>query len=236
MVMRQYCGFVEGYMATTDADLHGDKLAPTAISSLERQLNENPDRRVLNVRHDPKHLIGDIVEWRVDSKSDWRGLWVKVGIYEGCEDFLAQMEKGELGFFSLEAYHLEEGTHGIPDGNEFSADTYRMRLEVRPDLRHEVTERLAGEDIESRVFVRKGADFPAIIEIATTSALIVLKLYDIWKNIRDREKGEKTSVQQNVNIFNIVISNQTLNFEQHNVEYIVQHLEQTKDCGDRKRP
>jgi len=232
--MRQYCGFIEGYAATTDVDRHGDKLTPSAISSLERQLNENPDRRVLNLRHDPNCLIGDIVEWRIDSKNDWRGLWVKVGIYEGCEDSLAQMQKGELGFFSMEIYDLEEGTHGVPTGKDFSANTYRMRLEVRPDLRHEVAERLKKEDIESRVFVRKAADLPTVIEIAATSTLIVLKLYDIWKNIRDREKGDKSTAQQSMNIFNIVFNNQTLSFEQHNVEYITQHLEQTKDHNDEK--
>ena len=242
MVMRQYCGYVESYAITTDGDLHGDKITPEAIDSLCKQIDENPSRRVLNRGHDSNQRIGDIVEWRVDSKGDWRGLWVKIGVYEGCEGVLAQMQSGEMGGLSIEAYSLEEGTLGVSGDGDFSANTYRMKLEVRPDLRHEVAEELKDERVETRGFIRKAVDIPAIIEkavdisaiieIAADSTDIVPALYGLWKILRDRERETEPVTQQSVNIFNIVIGDQTLNFEQNNVEHIIQLLEQTRDNGD----
>lgn len=230
-LIKEYCGFIEGYIATTDIDKHGDRLTSEVIEDIEVQIRKNPTRRMVNIGHDPNRQIGEILEWRIDSRNDWKGLWAKVGIYRGREDILSMIENGELTAFSYEGAIADKGLEAPSQDERSPPGKHGISLEVSPDLRAQVVEGLRGQHAQVRSIVRKAEDLPAIIELVSASSSIVVTLYEIWKMLKERrreEKGSPSGTPRTV-VFNIVIDDLRMNFEDYSVAQVVQIFEKAKN-------
>lgn len=98
---KDFIGYVMGYICTTDVDSHGDRFPPEFIDNFKKQIDQNPMLRIMKLQHNVKDSSGEMVEYRVDTKGKWKGLWAKVGVYKNRKDVWEMIEKGELTGFSM---------------------------------------------------------------------------------------------------------------------------------------
>jgi len=200
--MNKFIGYVEGYICTTNVDSHGDKLTPEAIESIKDQIERDPTLRTMYLQHEVSQPCGEILELRIDTKSEWKGLWAKVGIYKNRKDVLGMIENKELTGFSIAGRVLEEQKLEVCSEKDL---IYKFDLEVDPQYWGEIKDILDKKGIQSEVYVRKALDIPVIISVAANGLFIIDKLYDYWKN---RKK-------QGVNInIKIVIEDKKFDFNQ----------------------
>jgi len=207
-----FIGYVEGYICTTDIDLHGDRFAPEAIDRIKEQIEQNISLRTVYLEHDISQPCGEILNLRVEKREGWKGLWVKVGIYKDREDVWEKIEKKELKGFSLAGKVLE--FQRFKNVGEEAA--YKFDLEVDSSLKWEIKEILDKEGVKSEVYIRKAWDIPTIISVTTNALVIVDILHKYW--INRKKQG------QNITL-NIVIGKQKFTFDQSSPDDIKRHLE-----------
>ncbi|HZK12386.1 MAG TPA: XkdF-like putative serine protease domain-containing protein [Atribacterota bacterium] len=205
---KDYIGYVEGYICTTNIDSHGDKLSPENIENIKKQIDQKPMLRIMKLKHNIKDSCGEMVEYRVDTKGKWKGLWAKVGIYKNRRDVWEMHKSGELTGFSISVKLVED------DSDFMEKDKFFIK--INPEYRHEIKEILDKENIKNEVYLKKAADEGAIFSIIIPVGLFIINiLYDYWKTKRENNK--------NINI-NITIQNKNYNFINSSPDEIKKHL------------
>ena len=205
---KDYIGYVEGYICTTNVDSHGDKLSPENIENIKKQIDQKPMLRIMRLKHNIKDSCGEMVEYRVDTKGKWKGLWAKVGIYKNRRDVWEMHKSGELTGFSISVKLVED------DSDFMEKDKFFIK--INPEYWHEIKEILDKENIKNEVYLKKAADEGAIFSIIMPVGLLIINiLYDYWKTKRENNK--------NINI-NITIQNKNYNFINSSPDEIKKHL------------
>jgi len=91
---------LEGFAATSDLDLQGDVITPSAIKESAKDLEKNST--VLD-NHDPNKRVGVVLK----SEARPGGLWIQVRISETVPDIRKQIEEGVLNKFSIKRQVIE---------------------------------------------------------------------------------------------------------------------------------
>lgn len=205
---KDYIGYVECYICTTDVDSHGDKLSPENIENIKKQIDQKPILRIMKLKHNIKNSCGEMIDYRVDKKGEWKGLWAKVGVYKNRKDVWGMIERGELTGFSI------GGRLGKFDSS-FSKKN-KIFIKITPQYWREIKEILDKENIKNEVYLKKAADEGAFFSIIIPVGLFIINiLYDYWKTKRENDK--------NINI-NITIQNKNYNFINSSPDKIKKHL------------
>jgi len=208
---KDYIGYVEGYIYTTDVDSHGDKLSPEDIDNFKKQIDQKPMLRIMKLKHNIKESCGEIVSYRVDTRGKWKGLWAKVGVYKNRKDVWEMIEKEELTGFSI------GGRLGKYDSS-FSKKN-KIFIKITPQYWQEIKEIIDKEEIKNVVYLKKALDEQAIISIIIpiipVGLFVIDKIYNYWKAKRKNDKK--------INI-NITIQNKNYNFINSSPDEIKKHL------------
>ena len=205
---KDYIGYVEGYICTTNIDSHGDKLSPENIENIKKQIDQKPMLRIMRLKHNIKDSCGEMVEYRVDTKGKWKGLWAKVGIYKNRRDVWEMHKSGELTGFSISVKLVED------DSDFMEKDKFFIK--INPEYWHEIKEILDKKNIKNEVYLKKAADGGETFSIIIPVGLFIINiLYDYWKTKRENDK--------NINI-NITIQNKNYNFINSSPDEIKKHL------------
>jgi len=193
---KDFIGNVEGYICTTDVDSHGDRFLPEFIDNFKKQLDQNPMLRIMKLQHNVKDSSGEMIEYRVDKKGKWKGLWAKVGIYKNRKDVWEMIEKGELTGFSMSVKTFEFNF----------AKKNKIFIKISPQYWHEIKDIFDKINIKSEVYLKKALGEQAIISIIIPVGLFVIdKIYNYWKTKREKDKNINISVtiqEKNYNFIN----------------------------------
>lgn len=205
---KDFIGYIEGYICTTSIDSHGDKFLPEDIDSFKNQIDQNQRLRIMYVKHNIEGPSGEMVEYRVDTKGKWKGLWAKIGIYKNRKDVWEMHKSGKLTGFSVGVKLVEK--------NSSFTEKDKFFIKINPQYWHEIKEILDKENIKTEVYLKKALDESAIFSlIITTGYFVIDKLYDYWKTKREKDK--------NVNI-SITIQEKNYNFINSSPSEIKKHL------------
>jgi HK97 family phage prohead protease len=183
----EYIGFIEGYAATTDVDLHGDKLTPEAIENMAEQINNNPKLRIAPYNHDITQPMGYITDFRVDTKGSWKGLHIKVGVYKSRPDLWKKVLSGDIKGFSYGARIREMEYKKMPDTN------CSFTIEIINEEWHQICDILSKLGAKVEPDVRKAWDTPIIITVTLSILTLpasIYGLYDLWKRLGGKSKGQ----------------------------------------------
>lgn len=203
---KDFIGYVEAYICTTDVDSHGDRLSPEFIDSFKKQIEQNPKLRIMKLQHNVKDSAGEMVDYRVDKKGKWKGLWAKVGIYKNRKDVWERIEKGELTGFSMS---LKSSEFNFTKKN-------KIFIKINPQYWREIKDIFDKINIKTEVYLKKALSEQAIISIIIPVGLFVIdKIYNYWKTKREKDKS--------INI-NINIQNKNYNFINSSPDEIKKHL------------
>lgn len=221
MVEEKYIGYTEGFIATTSVDSDGDMLAPDAIESMASQLRSNPKLRTVYLNHDMSQPVSEIIEFEVRRKGDWKGLWVKVGVFADRADVWRMMERGELTGFSFGARVSEAKTvNSIGVDSNNPSEKYNFQIEVDNRSKWDVKDILDSEGIQNQLIVRKAMDAVSIIVVTSASLQIIYVLYAFWQQKRKSERDFNITVN---------IGNVNVNFSKHTPEEIVSKIEANEE-------
>jgi HK97 family phage prohead protease len=221
MAEDKYIGCVEGFIATTNVDSDGDMLAPEAIESMASQLGSNPKLRTMYLNHDMSQPVSEIIEFEVRSKGDWKGLWVKVGVFADRADVWRMMERGEITGFSFGARVSEAKTvNSIGVDSNDPSEKYNFQIEVDNRSKWDVKDILDSEWIQNQLIVRKALDAVSTIIVTAASLQIIHILYDFWQ----RRRESNIDINISINIGNV-----SIDFSKHTPEEIVSKIEANKE-------
>ena len=203
---KDFIGYVMGYICTTDVDSHGDRFPPEFIDNFKKQIDQNPMLRIMKLQHNVKDSSGEMVEYRVDTKGKWKGLWAKVGVYKNRKDVWEMIEKGELTGFSMSVQ---------TSGFNFTKKN-KIFIKISPQYWGDIKDIFDKINIKSEVYLKKALGEQAIISIIIPVGLFVIdKIYNYWKIKRENDKS--------INI-NINIQNKNYNFINSSPDEIKKHL------------
>jgi len=205
---KDYIGYVEGYLCTTDVDSHGDRFSPEDIDNFKKQIDQKPMLRIMKLKHNIKDSCSEIVSYRVDTRGNWKGLWARIGIYENRKDVWEMYKRGELTGFSIGV------RHGKFDSS-FSKKN-KIFIKIDPQYWREITGIFDKINIKTDVYLKKALGEQAIISIIIPVGLFIIdKIYNYWKTKRENDKK--------INI-NITIQNKNYNFINSSPDEIKKHL------------
>jgi len=191
---KDFIGYVMGYICTTDLDAHGDRFSPEFIDNFKKKIDQDPMLRIIKLQHNVKDSSGEMIEYRVDTKGKWKGLWAKVGVYKNRKDVWEMIEKGELTGFSVS---LKSSGFNFTKKN-------KIFIKIDPQYWREITGIFDKINIKTDVYLKKALGEQAIISIIIPVGLFIIdKIYNYWKTKREDDK--------NINI-NINIQNNNYNF------------------------
>ena len=203
---KDFIGYVMGYICTTDVDSHGDRFSPEFIDNFKKQIDQNPMLRIMKLQHNVKDSSGEMVEYRVDTKGKWKGLWAKVGVYKNRKDVWEMIEKGELAGFSMSVK--------TPGFNYTKKN--KIFIKISPQYWGDIKDIFDKINIKNEVYLKKALGEQAIISIIVPVGLFVIdKIYNYWKTKRENDKS--------INI-NINIQNKNYNFIDSSPDEIKKHL------------
>lgn len=217
---KKFIGYVTGYICTNDIDSHGDKLTPETIEDIKDQIERDSSLRTMFLQHDESQPCGEMLEFRVDTKGEWKGLWAKIGVYKNRKDIWEMIKNRRLTGFSIGARVLEEQRLEVCNEEDL---VYKFDLEVDSRLKSEVKDLLDKEGLKSEVYIQKALDVPTIITVAASGLFIIDRLYEYHKRLKKKKQKKQRDVT--VNYFNIVIGEQRFNFNQNSLDEIKKHLE-----------
>lgn len=197
---KDFIGYVMGYICTTDVDSHGDRFPPEFIDNFKKQIDQNPMLRIMKLQHNVKDSSGEMVEYRVDTKGKWKGLWAKVGVYKNRKDVWEMIEKGELTGFSI------GGRLGKFDSS-FSKKN-KILIKITPQYWQEIKEIIDKEEIKNVVYLKKALDEPVIFSLIITVGLpiVIDKIYNYWKTKREKDQSIKININIQNNNYNFINS------------------------------
>jgi len=189
---KEYFGFIEGYVATTDIDSQGDCLTPEVIEKFAEVLRNDEEKRVTYYQHDTKQPMGYITDFCVDTKGSWKGLRVTVGIYKSRPDLWEKVKSGELKGFSYGGEIVDMEYKKMPNS------PCSFSIEVEGGDWHHIRDMLNEMGANTKTVVRKAADYPTII--AVTTGLLALPgtiygLYEMWKRLSGKGKSERYRIK-----------------------------------------
>ena len=189
-----------GYICTTDVDSHGDRFPPEFIDNLKKQIDQNPMLRIMKLQHNVKDSSGEMVEYRVDTKGKWKGLWAKVGVYKNRKDVWEMIEKGELTGFSI-------GVRLGKFDSSFSKKN-KILIKITPQYWQEIKEIIDKEEIKNVVYLKKALDEPVIFSLIITVGLpiVIDKIYNYWKTKREKDQSIKININIQNNNYNFINS------------------------------
>ncbi len=193
----RFCGYTEGIAAGTNVDNHGDKLTLENPQKMKDDIYNNTEKRVVNLEHNEKDKIGEIVNCEIENIGSHHFLKVKVGIYKGREDVIEKIQKGELKGFSI-SFRYEVN---VP--NSLKQILPPLNIEIDAILRKDLEDLLTANNISYSCFVRKADTATSIITIAGFAASII----EILKIVYDLRKDKKS----NINVYNIKINDSVIN-------------------------
>lgn len=208
--MKEFIGYIEGYLITTDVDSHGDQLTAQAVESFADQLSKDPMKRTLYLCHDTKQPIGYVTEFHVETKGEWKGLRATVGIYKTRPDVWGMMQSGELTGFSFGA-KLGEKEVSIMSQEECS-----FSIEVEGQYWHQFSDMLVQMGSRVEVYTQKGVDFPTILTVSCSLLSLAGTIYGVYA-LAKRKHSEPT--------IRIARTQRRLTFKDHTVEEIVEEIE-----------
>jgi hypothetical protein len=197
---KDFIGYVMGYICTTDVDSHGDRFPPEFIDNLKKQIDQNPMLRIMKLQHNVKDSSGEMVEYRVDTKGKWKGLWAKVGVYKNRKDVWEMIEKGELTGFSI-------GVRLGKFDSSFSKKN-KILIKITPQYWQEIKEIIDKEEIKNVVYLKKALDEPVIFSLIITVGLpiVIDKIYNYWKTKREKDQSIKININIQNNNYNFINS------------------------------
>lgn len=211
----EFIGHIEGYLATTDVDSQGDRLTPEAIEQFAEQLRINPDKRTLFYNHDMTQPMGYLIEFHVETKGSWKGIFAKAGIYKSRPDLWDKMKSGEIKGFSYSAKILDM------EYNKMQNNECYFSIEIKSDDWHDIRDMLSQMGAHVEPIVKKAADFPTILNVVTSILAlpgIIYGLYTMWGKLSGRDKTKGTWMR-------IVTTQRKFSFEGSTVEEIVKEIE-----------
>lgn len=212
----KFCGYIEGFGATTSLDRHGDKLNLENLKDMKKQFDNKKVQEVL-LGHDKSQPIGQILKSEIITKEGWAGIKLKVGIYKRREDILNMFKKGKLNGFSWGGWVGGEG-FSVED-----LEKSKIKIEVEGEVHKEVEKILDSLDIKYGAFLKKSIDAPTIIAIVVGETSVILTaislLYQLWK---DKKKEEN----KNINL-NIVIKDKRFNYQENSIKEIEKRLRES---------
>lgn len=213
---KEFIGYTEGYLTTTDIDAHGDRLTPEAVESFADQLRKDPVKRTLYLQHDTEQPIGYITEFHVETKGEWKGLRAKVGIYATRPDVWEMMQSGKLSGFSFGAKLIEK------EVSVMSKKECSFSIEIEGQYWHEFRDMLVQMGAQVEVYVHKAVDYPTIIEVSCSLLSLAGTIYGVYFLAR-RKHSEPT--------IRIARTQRRLNFKDRTVEEIIEEIEVTSKEG-----
>ncbi len=216
-MVEEFIGYVEGYLATTGIDSHGDRLTPEALESFAKQLKNKPSLRTLHLNHDTSQPIGYIVDFAVENKGQEKALRAKVGIYKSRPDVWADMQSGKLSGFSFGAKLINK------ELSEVTENDCTFSVEVEGKEWHDFNDLLESMGARVDVYVQKAVDIPTIITV--TCALLSLPgtIYGIFTLAKRKSSTPTIKISKTQRI---------LTFKDHTVEEIVEEIEASAKSKD----
>ncbi len=185
----EFIGYVEGYIATSSPDAHGDIIPPALIEEMAKRLEVDPQLQVMTLNHDPTQKTGRILEIRVDKKPGWAGLWARAGVFKSRPDVWKQFESGELRGFSV--------TVGVKDYSgklpvDQTSGECEFRVVVPGAVWHEVDDLLRGAGAETYPLVRKALPAETVIYVSGSVASVSSLIFSIvgWLMTRRKQSGK----------------------------------------------
>lgn len=178
---------LEGTFTSAVVDKAGDRVAKKAIISMKNQIERDPEKRRFTVDHSNR-VVGEIMDVWTNVNSD--GIFElngTVGIYEGNDDVIERIEKGDLSGFSIEAHYFENTNR-----KEWSRSVDKLKLEVDGAQRGEIHSEFSSADLKFRTDLEKSATglaiFTVIVENIHYIALAIVILHKYF--IADDEEIE----------------------------------------------
>lgn len=207
---KEFIGYIEGYLTTTDPDSHHDRLTPEAVESFADQLRKDPMKKTLCLHHDTEQPIGYITELHVETKGEWKGLRARAGIYATRPDVWEMMQSGELTGFSFGA-ELVEKELSIAAKEECS-----FSIEIEGQYWHQFEDMLVQMGARVDVHVQKAVDYPTILTVSCSLLSLAGTIYSIHALAR-RKHSEST--------IRIAKTHRRLSCRDYTVEQIVEEIE-----------
>lgn len=212
----EFIGYEEGYLTTTDIDLQNDQLTPEDVESFADQLKRRPSLRTLFLKHDTTQAIGYIVDFHVEKRGNWRGLWAKIGIFKKRADVWEMIQSGELKGFS---YGAKRKMQKKTFDKEYS---FVIEAKVGGDY-HQISDLLLQSGADVDVIVQKAVDFPTIFNVACTALSLPGTIYGLYTLSKKLVKP-KTEADSGSSI-KVKTIRKTFDFESNTVEEIVNEIE-----------
>jgi len=209
----EYLGFIEGYVATTDIDSHGDQLSPEAIENMAEQIKNNPKLRIAPYNHDMNQPMGYITDVRVDTKGSWKGLHLTMGVYKSRPDLWEKVKSGEIKGLSYKAKIIEMEYQKMND-IQCSFD-----IEVTSQEWNQIYEMLMKMGAKVEPVVSKAIDVPTVITVSLSVLTLpgaIYGIYNLWNKIRSNNKGQW---------IRITTTKRHYNFDNNTVDEIVKQIE-----------
>jgi len=196
----KFCNFIQGFIATTSIDSHGDKLTVKCLTDMETVLKNHPEKRKMTLNHEKGNHIGEIVETKIIDEEGIKKLWVKVGIYKGKEKVLEMIKRGELKGFSWEGIF-----------NEKDFENSKIKIEIDGKYHHEIENILENAKIKYSVHLKKSADALTVIGLLLTGIGNLIGIIGLIIALKNKNPT--------MNI-NIIINNQKIPVNKDNEEKI----------------
>jgi hypothetical protein len=215
MKEKEFIGYIEGYIVTTDIDSHGDRLSPEALEDMAKQIGNDPKLRITHYNHDMTQPMGYITEFSVETRGQWKGIKAVVGIYKTRSDLWQKIQSGEIRGFSYGAEVSEWEDRGI------MKKECTFSVEVEPTVWHETSNMLSQMGATITPDVRKAIDVPVVIGVSTSLLALpgtIYGLHVLWQKFRKRNQGNKEYIK-------IKTTKRIYNFEDNTIEEITQEIE-----------
>jgi hypothetical protein len=215
----QYIGYVEGYIATSTPDAHGDQIPPRLIDEMAKRVQTDVGLQEMTLNHDPSQKIGRILEIRVDKKPGWVGLWAKAGIFKDRPDAWELLESGNLKGFSV--------TVGVKDYSgkvslAHPSGECQFRVAVPGAVWHDVDDLLRGAGADTYPVVRKAFSAETVIAVSGAVASVPSLVFSLlgWLQSRNKAAGGGT---EDVHI-NIVVEERRIQLSPDTADEIIQRV------------
>ena len=157
---RNFCTTFEAVFATAGTDKHGDYIPASEIESFEKQIQQNPDTRVITYQHQKDTQIGEITDvWTEVDENDNLKLIGRIGIFEENKEVVSEIKEGILNGLSISA-------HFHPSGNEelWKNNDVDVALSIDAEERKYIQTYLYEIDVPYRVQIEKSVSGGAVVE------------------------------------------------------------------------
>lgn len=192
---KDFCETFESVASGTNKDRQGDIIPLSELKKVKKQMEENPEKRVLTYKHGDR-VVGEILDVRIEEKDDHHLLITKNGVYEDAEDVADEIKQGELRGLSITISQLFNIDEGEAEGREPVAETAIPGI-----YKQEIVPIIEENDEPVKLITQKDALAPIIIQFIADnplgSAYVIKDIYQ-WYMSKDDDEQEEIDMEAQV--------------------------------------